>query len=90
MPHADNFLLIVPEGFTEIVGATAIINGNVGLGGIQSIINDRSFYDINEFAGIKETAYLPEGYTVVDARFFDTGEPGEPYRFWIKIAPIPV
>lgn len=90
MPHADNFLLVVPEGFVAIANATPIIGINGGTEALQSIIAGGDFLQMDEWQGIKETAYLPEGFTVVDARFFDSGEPVDSLLLWIKIAPITV
>lgn len=90
MPHVDNFLLVVPEGFVAVDNATQIININGGAESLQTVIATSDFIQMNEWQGLKETPYLPDGFTVVDARFFDTGEPLDSLRLWIKIAPIPV
>lgn len=82
----DAFLLVTPEEWTEVPGATNIVNINGGASGFQSIAASGSFAEMDEWAGLKETAYLPDGYTVVDARLFDTSEAMNALRLWIKIA----
>jgi hypothetical protein len=84
----QNFLLITPEGWTEVENATAIINGNVGEDGMSSIITTAGYSQIDEFQGIKETAYLPEGFTVVEASMYNTREQPNPLRLWLRIAPV--
>lgn len=84
----DTFLLVTPEGWVEVANATNVIGTNGGPSGLQSIIESLSWYEINEWAGIKETPYLPEGFGVVEARMFDTGVQPDPLRLWIKIAAV--
>lgn len=80
----DDFLLITSEAWTEVAGATHIINVNGGPSNAQGIIDSGVFTPFDEYDGIKETEYLPEGYTVVDARMLNTGEAIESLRLWIK------
>lgn len=89
MPHVDSFLLVVPEGFVEVPGATAIIVNNGGVEALQPLIEPGgTISDLDEWAGMRESGSLPEGYTVTAARFFNTAEPVEPFRLWIAVAPI--
>jgi len=83
----DDFLMVVPEDWTEIANASHIVGVNGGAESVQGIIASGVFTPFNEYDGIKETAYLPDGYVVTDARMFNTGEIESPIRLWIKIAP---
>ncbi len=84
----DDFLLIASDEWIEIENATHVVNVNGGPSNAQGIIDSGVFAPFDEYDGIKETAYLPEGNTVIDARMFNTGDPVEPIHLWIKIAPV--
>ncbi len=82
----NNFLMIVPPGWTVIPDATNLCM-MLGLDGIIDIINRQSW---SELEGIIETTGLiPVGYQIDGAKLFDTGSTdNDRIQFWISFVPI--
>lgn len=78
----SNFLLIVPEGYTEIPDAAEFFRGFFSIEDVSRSVQEGSLWEI---AGALDNAsYLPVGMAVADAKVFDdnTG-----VKFYIKFVP---
>lgn len=80
----SDFLMIVPSDYIEVPDAATVIGQGGGMEQMNAMLISGDFTDMNNWDGIRDTAFFPQGYTVTDARVFDS-ENG--IRLWIAVAP---
>ena len=79
---SDNFLLIVPEGWTEIEDGETFVNRHWGIDGLISIIADSAWGEIT--SALDEDHELPFGMIVGEVRFFQVTDENRTMRLWIR------
>jgi len=86
MPIND-FVMVIPPGWTEIANGTSIIEG-WGEAGIVDSIQQQNWGDVGSM--LEAAGVLPTGQDVTDARLFSTGETGaNRLRLWVVLSPSP-
>jgi hypothetical protein len=83
----DNFVMVIPEGWTEIENATQMIEA-WGENGVISTIQQQAWGEIDSM--LEAAGILPAGKTTAEARLFSAGETGDArLRLWVIYQDIP-
>jgi hypothetical protein len=77
----SDFLLVVPEGWTEIADVQVIF-ATASAESIQADITSEMWWEIEQ--AIDAAGLLPIGSTVIDAKLFDGGGG---WKLWVKYSP---
>lgn len=79
---SDEFLMVVPPGWTEIEDAWTMLNVTCGDIEMNSLISSGDFSTITVY--LQEAGYIAEPTTVVAARLISTGDDNKPFIFWMR------
>lgn len=79
---SHQFLLIVPEGWTEIENAQDFFQNHASMENINTYASDQTFWFIT--SAMDNAGLLPAGMMVTNAKAFDAGDGP---RMWVVFAP---
>ncbi len=80
---ANDIVLVIGEGWTEIENATAWITTSIGETGLQSMVNGMEWGNVSQV--LEDGGYIAPNTQITEARMINVGTGDDNYlRFWFR------
>jgi hypothetical protein len=81
-----DFVIVTPPGWSALQAIAQMVH-TMGAEGVRDLVHQGAWGELNE--RVEEAGERPEGMTLAEARFIETGSQADPYYLWMRFEPLP-